>query len=75
MSDVTFIDGTPIDSQGNPLVEVGCPNCNAGKGFVDGFSFAAAMNSGRDLTAPCSRRCALQIEYAESLRSDTGAGR
>ena len=60
--------GHRFDQHGNPMVKVaGCPNCGAGKGWTDSLSVAAAENSGRDLDAPCSRRCALQLEHAASV--------
>jgi hypothetical protein len=58
----------PIDAQGNPLIRVnGCPNCGKGRAWVDVISYAAGVNSGRKWDGPCSRSCALQIEYAKTL--------
>lgn len=57
----------PIDAQGNPMIRVGCPNCGAGGGWENVITYAAAMNSGRDMASPCSRACELQIEYAKGL--------
>jgi hypothetical protein len=59
----------PIDALGNPLIRVnGCPNC--GKGRASGWTsitYAAGLNSGRKWDGPCSRSCALQIDYAKTL--------
>ena len=60
--------GHRFDRHGNPMVKVsGCPNCGEGAGWVDCIVAAASSNSGRDLNAPCSRRCALQLEHAASV--------
>jgi hypothetical protein len=58
----------PVDRYGNPMVRVGCPNCGKGERMMSGIEYAAACNSGRDPTGPCSRRCVLQLEYAEELK-------
>lgn len=63
-----------FDELGNPLVEVGCPNCGKGKGKTMGvIEYAAACNSGRDPSGPCSRRCKLQLEYAAELERQRSA--
>lgn len=57
-----------LDAMGNPMSYLkGCPNCGKGAGWYNVIQWAAAGNSGRDLEGPCSRRCALQAEYADSL--------
>lgn len=69
MSDVARWErNQPFDALGNPMVEVkGCPNCGKGEEYMTVVEYAAAQNSGRDVDGPCSRRCALQLEYARSL--------
>lgn len=69
MSDVAQWErNQPFDAFGNPMVEVkGCPNCGEGEGYMTIIEYAAARNSGRDVDGPCSRRCALQLEYAKTL--------
>jgi hypothetical protein len=57
----------PLDGQGNPMAQVGCPNCGAGRRWVTMIEYFGARNSGRDLAGPCSRACKLQIEYAKEL--------
>lgn len=69
---ITFIDGHAIDEYGNPMSQVGCPNCGKGKRWVGQIEYFAASNSGRDLAGPCSRRCKLQLEYAEQLAERRG---
>lgn len=63
--------GLRFDRYGNPMVKTtGCPNCGKGAGWVDILEDCAAANAGRDMNGPCSRRCALQIEFAASIAGD-----
>lgn len=65
---VLLTEGMRLDACGNPMVRVmGCPNCGAGEGWVTIIEVAAAGYSGRDLNGPCSRRCALQVEWAADV--------
>lgn len=58
--------GQPVDGLGNPMVRIDpCPSCGRGAGWMHPIEYAAVMNSGRDPHGPCSRRCALQIEWAQ----------
>ena len=59
-----------FDAQGNPMVEVGCPNCGKGRRWVGQIEYFAARNSGRDLGGPCSRACRLQMEYGGKLEAE-----
>jgi hypothetical protein len=56
-----------FDGQGNPMALVGCPNCGKGREWLTVIEFFGAKNAGRDPSAPCSRACELQIEYAKNL--------
>lgn len=56
-----------FDSQGNPMTEVGCPNCGKDKRWVSQLEYFGARNAGRDLAGPCSTPCRLQLEYADEL--------
>lgn len=67
-------DEMRFDELGNPMSYLkGCPNCGEGAGWFDVIQWAAACNSGRDPEGPCSRRCALQIQYARDLAVRGGA--
>lgn len=69
----TVVNGTPIDPLGNPYVMAsGCPNCGKGAGWMHPMTYAGRKNSAQigqatDPDGPCSRACALQVEYAEGL--------
>lgn len=57
-----------VDAAGNPMVcDPGCPMCSRGARWLTIPEVVAMHNAGSDLGAPCSRRCALQLEYARSL--------
>lgn len=61
-------DGHYVDAGGNPLVvHDGCPNCRSGRGWIPA-AFAGIYD------VPCSRKCALQMEYAESLKAARDEG-
>lgn len=61
-------EGQRFDACGNPMMHThGCPNCGEGEGWLTIIEWAAAGNSGRDVDGPCSRRCALQIEWAADV--------
>ncbi len=57
-----------VDAAGNPMsYDPGCPNCSTGARWLTIPEVVAMHNAGRDLGAPCSRRCALQMEHAKDL--------
>lgn len=57
-----------VDAAGNPMsYDPGCPNCSAGARWLTIPEVVAMHNAGSDFGAPCSRRCALQIEHAQTL--------
>lgn len=57
-----------VDAAGNPMsYDPGCPNCSRGARWLTIPEVVAMHNAGSDLGAPCSRRCALQVEHAKSL--------
>lgn len=57
-----------VDAAGNPMsYDSGCPNCSTGARWLTIPEVVAMHNAGSDLGAPCSRRCALQIEHAQNL--------
>lgn len=62
------MDGLNTDEVGNPLSLAHCPNCGGNAQWVDAIEIGASWNSGRDLFGPCSRACALQLEYAAAKR-------
>ena len=50
------------------MMRAACPNCGSGGEWITGFEWAGRKNSGIGQTdGPCSRRCALQIEYAGQI--------
>lgn len=73
-SDALWFEGRPFDTDGNPLIQAGCPNCGKGKRLVSQIEFAAASNSGRNLAGPCSSVCRSQLEYAKELAARKASG-
>jgi hypothetical protein len=66
--DTTWIDNTPTDSMGNPLVRInGCPNCGKGAGWVNPITYGGMFSNGSEPDPPCSRACRLQAEHAAML--------
>jgi hypothetical protein len=65
---MTWIDNTPMDPDGNPLIRLkGCPNCGKGAGWMNQLTYAGMLNAGRDPDPACNRACRLQAEHAAML--------
>lgn len=64
------IGASIVDRSGQPMAFVGCPVCGEGGWAVDILTHASTANSGRNLSAPCSGPCRIQMEDAARPEGD-----